>query len=664
MKSKLKDFIFSAIIAIALSLFFVLMFTAEFKTQTDTNIDNYHQSNDTVSIHDLFIDIQVTKENKAYITESFSATFNMSGLREVVRFVQYFGNIIYEDEEGALVKNKYILKIHDISGSGENGEKCITYYDEETGFITIGLKSDLSVPAGVTRNYTVSYICDLSNDENKGFDQFYYNIIGTNSILTIKNISFSVAFPEEVSEKDLFIYTGKAGSSNLLENYTVGGNIVTGSIDKLGPTEGVTIRAIFEDDYFLKDFVVSWQSIICVVIAIISVSLSIVFIVKYKERKKLLIPVEVIAPEGLYPAMAEYLTSYKCSSKSLIATLLYLGERGYIRLNQIKVKAGEQKTLVKLIDKEDFEIIKIKDIRDDEPKSVIALYNALFKSGDKLLLNNLDSEFYSSCNAILTAENYKEKSKLYKNEEKKKVENIKTIAIILSIALNIFTLLVSFSYLEFSTMIYIIHCVFMGIVFIVAIIVGRLSKNSTPYVIGIAISLLVATILLYTSAGFKIVDSAYLVLVANIIFIISVVLLCGEPKYKRSTLEMKGRVLGFKNFINKCEVKQIEMFVNETPEYFYKVLPYAYVFGLTNEWIGKFDKISKGLASWITVNGESVDSSIIIMNTLSTFTVNAKNKYNSLVKAATSFRSSGGSFSGGGGGFSGGGMGGGGFGAR
>lgn len=51
-----------------------------------------------------------------------------------------------------------------------------------------------------------------------------------------------------------------------------------------------------------------------------------------------------------------------------------------------------------------------------------------------------------------------------------------------------------------------------------------------------------------------------------------------------------AKVLGFRNYLNVAEKNEIEVMVEKDPNYFYNILPYAYVLGISKKWIGLFDK--------------------------------------------------------------------------
>lgn len=55
--------------------------------------------------------------------------------------------------------------------------------------------------------------------------------------------------------------------------------------------------------------------------------------------------------------------------------------------------------------------------------------------------------------------------------------------------------------------------------------------------------------------------------------------------------ELCARIKGFKNYIATARKDEIDMLTNTNPDYFYDILPYAYVFGMSKAWTDKFKNI-------------------------------------------------------------------------
>ena len=128
---------------------------------------------------------------------------------------------------------------------------------------------------------------------------------------------------------------------------------------------------------------------------------------------------------------------------------------------------------------------------------------------------------------------------------------------------------------------------------------------------------------------------------------------------KEGYCETLGHILGFKEFIVVTEEDKIKVMLEENPELYYKVLPYAQVLGVTNEWENKFKNILIEPPTWCTSSNVTYFDYVALRSSM-----------NRAMYSALSRPSEGGSSvgrSGGGGrsgGFGGGGFGGGGGGAR
>lgn len=51
-----------------------------------------------------------------------------------------------------------------------------------------------------------------------------------------------------------------------------------------------------------------------------------------------------------------------------------------------------------------------------------------------------------------------------------------------------------------------------------------------------------------------------------------------------------AKIMGFRNYLDLAEKNQLEILVEENANYFYDILPYAYVLNVSKKWIDKFDE--------------------------------------------------------------------------
>ena len=116
--------------------------------------------------------------------------------------------------------------------------------------------------------------------------------------------------------------------------------------------------------------------------------------------------------------------------------------------------------------------------------------------------------------------------------------------------------------------------------------------------------------------------------------------------------EITGKVRGFRNYLMTAEKAQLEARVESDPEYYYRILPFTYVMGITDAWVKRFEGIVMEPPSWYRDD----------MNTA--FDLYAFNHFvNDTISSAESAMTSSPGGSDSGGGFSGGGGGGGGGGS-
>lgn len=117
--------------------------------------------------------------------------------------------------------------------------------------------------------------------------------------------------------------------------------------------------------------------------------------------------------------------------------------------------------------------------------------------------------------------------------------------------------------------------------------------------------------------------------------------------------ELKQKINGFKLFLETAEKEKLELLVEENPRYFYNILPYAYVLGVSDKWIKKFESIAMEKPRWYYGDSFSPMTMYYLMH-------NQIPDFSRAMVSVPQSSSSGGGFSSGGGGFSGGGFGGGG----
>ena len=70
------------------------------------------------------------------------------------------------------------------------------------------------------------------------------------------------------------------------------------------------------------------------------------------------------------------------------------------------------------------------------------------------------------------------------------------------------------------------------------------------------------------------------------------------PKRTQYGNEILGKIKGFKKFLETAEKQKLDAMVMENPTYFYDILPFTYVLGVSDKWIKKFETISLQAPNW------------------------------------------------------------------
>lgn len=637
--------------AILLIIFLILIPNNVFALNYEYNLNSYD------------INIIVNENNTLNITEKIGAYFNVDK-HGIFRKIPLRNTVTRLD--GTISKKR--AKISDISVDdnyslyNENGYKVIKIGD-----------ADYTIRG--QKNYTITYLYNLGKDTGKEYDELYFNLIGDEWDTSISNITFTITMPKEFDESKLGFSSGKKGSthsSNII--YNVNGNVVTGKLNRtLNSGEALTIRLELPEGYFVgasNNF--DLLMILSILLPIIFVIISYFIWKKFGKDEQVIETVEFYPPQGFNSLEVGFLYKGKAENQDVTSLLVYLANKGYIKISEF-----EEKSLFST--SQEFKINKLREYDGNNVNEEL-FFNGLFKKKPTISLfgSNTDTindnlnevtsvdlynNFYITMNKILT--NINNKDNKYKIFEKK--ASSKTIFIVLMIIVTFCLITVPpiIAYgmpenLPFALL-------FPGIGF--SIMFSMLfGETQTIYVNGKPTHSSIGTKLfgLVWGGMFGGMPWAFIVLPALlhdyiylVIYIIGLLcvlglILCLKYLPKRTPYgnEMLGKLRGFKNFLETAEKDKLEAMVMQEPSYFYNILPYTYVLGVSDKWIKKFETISLQAPSWYdSPNTFNVNSFGSFMNN----TMTSAQKSMSSSPSSSSSGSSGGGFSGGGSGGGGGG---------
>ena len=625
--------------------------------------DNYNNLYDYY-IESYNVDINVSNNNSYDIKETIVAYFNKEK-HGIIRNIPTRNTVTRTD--GSTNTNR--AKITNVNVN----EK----YSLSRGADEVKLKiGDAGTVLTGRHTYQISYTYNIGNDKLKDADEFYLNLIGNQWDTNINKLTFTITMPKDFDTNKIGFSAGKYGTSGIPKdgyfNYSVKNNVITGTYNKtLPPNNGFTVRITLPDGYFEKqklkitifDFIAICLPIILGIIAFSQWE-------KYGKDEKIVETIEFNPPDNMNSLDVAYAYKGKVNSNDVVSLLIYLANKGYI-----KIKVEE--TGSKLLKSKSYKIIEVKKYDGNDENERLFL-ERLFKNGTIYRTENnnvfrcvtksdLEGSFYTTVNEIIDNENTSEfKNKIFEKGLWNRAKKIIILSLLVILTMSIGPLL---NGTRIKTTV-IANLVLVAITMLFYLFALSSKFNNTRvkniiilFVISFFASFSFVFVILYDIVSEIIINMNKLGLielgiqVISLIFImILVTLMKRRTKYGTEVL---GRILGFKTFLKTAEKEKLETLVNQNPEYFYSILPYAYVLGVSDEWIKNFETISLMPPEWYVGNDSYYDYHTFSnnYNYLMRTSANAMTSRPSSSDSYSSF--SGGSFSGGGG-FSGGGSGGGG----
>ena len=637
-------------------------------TQNNThNQSNSYNSYDYV-IDNYDVNIIVNENNTFDITETITAYFNVAK-HGIYRKIPLKNKIVRLDGTTSTnrakitnlnVNNKYKVSVSD------------GYYNIQIG--------DENKTLTQAQTYIIKYNYNIGKDPIKNYDEFYFNIIGDEWDTEISNITFSVTLPKKFDASKLGFSSGKQGAttnSNII--YSVNNKTITGKYNGiLEPNEALTIRTKLPEGYFASaKSIINFQDYLIYIVPITSLLISLILWFKYGRDNKIIETVEFYPPLGFNSLEIGFLYKGGANNNDVISLLIYLANKGYIQISEIEEKSPSSK-------QNDFKITKLKEYdgnNENEKIFLEGLFNksqinllqnfpsnwltkALFKkvkeklnqqfaennsnSENEVTMTELHNKFYITVNEILNNINKKENK--FKIIDKKSL-NIQKLVILIAI-ISIITI-IAIPFLGFEYKDKLLSAISFQIIFFIMILFVGLNNTVDDKKVGVIIGLFFCfTTWLGMICPVIIQDSFYMV--GHIIGIICIILMtiCLKyiPKRTKYGEEILGKIKGFKTYLETTEKDQLEAMVMQSPNYFYDILPYTYVLGISNKWINKFKEITLQPPRWYYGSTSF---------TVSSFSTSMKkmvsSAQNNMSQSVSSGSSSGGGSSGGGSGGGGGG---------
>lgn len=581
----------------------------------DNNLNFAPSKSNQYSSYDYVIDkydinVVVNENNTLDITEKITAFFNVPK-HGIFRTIPLKNKITRLD--GTTSTNRAQISNlsvdNEYSTSRENGNYKIK----------IGSAEDTLIGE---QTYVIKYTYNLGKDPMKDYDELYYNLIGNEWDTVIGNVNFTITMPKEFDSSKLGFSSGDYGSTmNDKIKYNVNENTITGSYNGvLAVGEALTVRCELPEGYFVgASFSFNIVDYLIFIIPIIFLGIAIFLWYKFGRDNQVVETVEFYPPQGFNSLEIGFLYKGKANSQDVTSLLIYLANKGYLKITEI-----EEESL--FFKSKGFKITKLKEYDGNNINEQIFL-NGLFNkksSSTSLLSEDMESSnnniievtsmdlydnFYRTMDKIISNINNKEN----KNKIFEKSASSKKIFIILMIIISycLITIPPIFNNGELGNLPFALLFPGIGFTLMFSMLFG---EKETIYVNGRATNSSIGTKLFGLVWGvlFGGMPWVFIVLPALLqdsIYLIGyfiglgcvlgmVICLKYLPKRTQYGNEILGKIKGFRNFLMTAEKDRLEAMVMQDPTYFYNILPYTYVLGVSDKWIKKFESIATQAPTW------------------------------------------------------------------
>ena len=587
------------------------------------------------------VKVTVSEDHVCHVEETITVNFQ-SEKHGIFRYIPYEPGI-YTIKHVRIADDSY-----DVESQYENGinQKIIRIGDEDKT-----LKG--------RHTYLISYDIVAYRDRDEVLDYFSLDVLPTEWETDIQKSHITVQMPKEIDPEKLQVFSGSYGlDENYLgidADYDNASNTITISAENLYQGAGISLYTELPEGYWEEAASRDWLLYpLLVILAGVPVLCFVLWLI-FGRDKKLIRTVEFYPPEDLTPAEIGYIIDGSVDTKDMVSMLTYFAEKGWLSIAEYE--------------KDKFELKRLKNIDAKEKRFAKTLFAGLFEEGDVVSLNELPKEFGEVFQLS------KSQLKDFYSGKKALVTGASRVCRAVSLLLVFLLPMISVGMAAAASFNY-LYAVFLVLVFFLTVVGGAgmlitFDRRATYSAVKKTVFTVIAGLLM--TAGFALaalvcfaamdwpwVSAALLTLVSPIVSFIFAVLM--EARTELS-LKLQGQILGFRDFIETAELEKLKLLADEDPQYFYHIMPYAYVMGLSDKWIKKFEKIPTVPPFWYTGSGTDYTFSVLWYSHM--FRSCSGSFVNQTIRAvaANSADTGGGGGGFGGGGFSGGGFGGGGGGA-
>ena len=583
------------------------------------------------------VDIDVHENNSYDFTERVGTVFNTPG-HGIFRYIPKTWDGIDED----------------VAGGWCSSDDLDAY--TESGSYVLQMGSEDRVISG-KHEFTYGYNITMRDDRDTSRDTLYVDLIPTNWQTPIEAAEITVRLPKAIDKDSIKVYSGDTGTETLSEKVSWkydGKKKITVKAKDLNLHEGITLFAELPEGYWVGQYNSDGSRTGAVAMGIVIALAFAALWILYGRRQQVVETVEFHPPEGVTPAEIGLMIDGTLDKKDMVSMFMYFAQKGYLKISEKKKKA--------------FRFTKLKDIDRTREKSFAqVLFDGIFYGGkteadSKDMGTEFGEHYMSACSTL------EDSFGDVMPAASRRIQRLEGLCLYI-VPIILFFMAEAYA-LRFNSL----GVLALIMLLISAFFAGKLRKSyknrnsgrkSGRRLVRCVYWIIDAMLLLFAGVGLgDCFESDAVGIVIAFCLAVCHVFNVYFDRMSRKVCENIGKVLGLRDFIKTAELDRLKALVEDNPSYYFDILPYAYVLGLTNVWAKKFESIDIKLPEWFDADPTgSYIPALYMGSAMNHMAGNVTSSVTKLVRESIMESSdTGGGFTGGssGGGFSGGGSGGGG----
>ncbi len=597
LKKKVKSFSICMIVAGGTFLLFIgnLYFDSKNSSSTTETVA------DGFTINSYNVKLNVHENNVVDVEENITVDFYEEGHHGIYKFIPTW--LEYTSQDGQTLSRN--AKITNLQAIGDefttdtiNGKKRVKIGSAEST-LTPGLKK-----------YTISYQYNMGEDPFINFDEFIFHAYGDFWGTKINNATLDITMPTNITNNAIKFFNDKYRQNDITANvsYYINGNTLHAQVLNYDLYKSLTVDIVLPEGYFAGAQNNYGTTSLLLLLLIIAITIFIFICwLKFGKDYHYSETVEFYAPEGYDSAAIGYIYKKDSGRKLAISLIVSLASQGIIRIDESEDK--KTRTIVNLcstdVNKAIERKIGITKLKSANGGPVKAKLDKYFGNENTAIITSDYDKFLSDSKSLIkngylkidydTIDDYSNEAlenikKQMKNKSKETLANLSTNERLVYDQLfrksDENNLANDLDFYE----------VFSKINDNLQEKLDKKIDDTKSHIFKAICSGLFFLEIGYFLFAFNYYEDLnpkynILYIIAIVSILISVVFIILMTRKSSYGSQIMAQIKGFKRYLETAEKDQLEGLVNQNPNYFYEILPYAYVLGVSKKWIEKFENI-------------------------------------------------------------------------